>query len=439
MGAIAASAPANAELIKGTVKEVALVPVKVAAERKVTFVKGKLRLEVALAAGAAGCWYEWEIARAMAGTLRLRERPMVEQLAREIVTWEKQLKSALLVDVKYEVDWDGFCSREPEKNLFALTLLKEHGVDHLFYAVSGLCEKNPNFKAQFIERVNTLRLVSVGSAEEKGVAADGSALVLRLFLHEGYNGYLTIKELEKELPKLVVGMRDMGFAREGAAAWSDHGEPAEVPTEHKKKRAKKKPEDDPELQELLEMSAEDGERIEREAQEEREKAEQFAQMKVTIDGALAVYRQQMVMMVGKAVSVEIDWESVDGDQQAAGELLNAGLTPTIGGMAILGQDAAMRKAIKQKVERIVLQRATRGTGGVLLNAGNLFFVVRAVAGMPPMEPAVAAKLMGGVLRETKKAVVKKTVRKTVVEKKKVTKKKGVAKLKVRKVKGKRRR
>jgi len=89
----------------------------------------------------------------------------------------------------FEIDFAGFCSNvDSGRNLFALQLLREHGIDHLFYAVTGLAEKNPNFKQQFAERVSVLRLVHVATPALKNVAAGPGLIVVSLSLHQGYDG-----------------------------------------------------------------------------------------------------------------------------------------------------------------------------------------------------------------------------------------------------------
>ena len=94
-----------------------------------------------------------------------------------------------------------------------LQLLREHGIDHIYYAISGLAEKNPNFKQQFGQRVNRLRLVHVPAAGEKGLEGGEKTLVYKMFLHEGYDGYLTIQQLEKLIAGVVAKMPDQDFSK----------------------------------------------------------------------------------------------------------------------------------------------------------------------------------------------------------------------------------
>ena len=111
--------------------------------------------------------------------------------------------------IVYAVDWAGFTSdADTGRNRFALTLLREHGIDAIYYALSTRCQRDPAFKDQVRRRVRTLRLTHVPRPADKGLASDGDAIVYRLFLHQGYSGYLTIENIEKRLPGVVARMAD---------------------------------------------------------------------------------------------------------------------------------------------------------------------------------------------------------------------------------------
>ena len=167
--------------------------------------------------GEAGAFYEGEIAEKLSGRLKLRTRPMIAELERYAKSWEKNLEELFKSRIQYAFDWDGFtCHDDEGKNAFALTQLREKGIEWMAQALASLAEKNPNFKQQVPSRVRWIYLEFAPRAELKGIRGEQTTLALKLFLHEGYAGYLTLKELEKALPKIVAEMPDI--AEEAAAA-----------------------------------------------------------------------------------------------------------------------------------------------------------------------------------------------------------------------------
>ncbi len=163
-------------------------------------------------AGEAGSFYEVELAEAISAGLHLRTRPMVAELEGYAKQWEASLLEIFGRPIKYAFDWDGFtCQPDEARNVFALTLLREHGIDALYYALRKLAEGNPNFRQQFPSRVQWLYLEHVPASERKAVSGEQTTIRYQLYLHEGYRGYLTQAELEAALPGIVAGMPDIDF------------------------------------------------------------------------------------------------------------------------------------------------------------------------------------------------------------------------------------
>lgn len=132
-------------------------------------------------------------------------------LAREhVLGWQQNLVEELGTPIGWDVDFDGFASNpEMQKNLFGQHILREHGIDHIYYAISNNAKRDPAFKDAFAKRVGMIRLTHVPTPEEKGLSGDGMAIVYRLAIHDGYQGYLTPQELEEQLPAIVAAMHDM--------------------------------------------------------------------------------------------------------------------------------------------------------------------------------------------------------------------------------------
>jgi hypothetical protein len=139
-----------------------------------------------------------------------RELNRLIDLAREhMLGWQQNLVEELGTPIGWDVDFDGFASHpDMQKNLFAQHLLREHGIDHIYYAISNLAKRDPAFKDAFARRVGMIRLTHVPTPEEKSLSGDGMTIELKLALHEGYEGYLTPQELEEQLPGIVFAMTE---------------------------------------------------------------------------------------------------------------------------------------------------------------------------------------------------------------------------------------
>ena len=108
--------------------------------------------------------------------------------------------------------------------------------------------------------------------------------------------------------------------------------------------------------------------------------------------------QQCAMILGKAVTFAIEWESLTGGVEGMGMLLNAGLTPVIGGLAILLADAKRKEQAQGAISRVVLRQASGASEhGFTLKGGTLTYAVVLSPAMPTMEPQLAATLLGRVL------------------------------------------
>ena len=123
-----------------------------------------------------------------------------------------------------------------------------------------------------------------------------------------------------------------------------------------------------------------------------------AEVRKQLEAVLPAYAQQCTMMLGKGVTFGIEWESLTGGVEAMGMLLNAGLTPVLGGLAILMSDAKRKAQAQEAISRVVLrQAAAGGEHGFTLREGTLRYAVMVSPAMPTMDPQLAATLLGRVL------------------------------------------
>ena len=331
--------------------------------------------------GEAGAFYEGEIAEKLSGRLKLRTRPMIAELERYAKSWEKNLEELFGIRIQYAFDWDGFtCNEDEGKNAFALTRLRENGIEWMAQVLASLAEKNPNFKQQVPLRVRWIYLEFAPRAEMKGVRGEQTTLALKLFLHEGYSGYLTLKELEKALPKIVADMPDIA------------GEASPQPEEGEMEGEEKEAETE------VPEGVDPNDRAPQPYQPEPVEENVPAEVRKQFEQVLPVYAQQCAMILGKAVTFGIEWESLTGGVEAMGMLLNAGLTPVIGGLAILLSDAKRKQQAQEAISRVVLRQTMAGSEhGFTLKDGTLTYAVMVSPAMPTMDPQLAATLLGTVL------------------------------------------
>ena len=379
----------------GGLTSVHIVPMPGPEHRAVRMEGNVLNLFIDPSAGEAGCFYESDIADAISQALKLRLRPMMAELERYAKSWEASLEEIFGRPIKFAFDFDTFSGHPDEsKSIFALTMLREHGIDTMYYALRALAEKNPNFKQQVPKRVAWIYLDSV-RPEDKGVHGEKTTIVNHVFLFEGYNGYLTQKELEARLPAIVAGMPDQDW--DTPAAPESTLEPAAEPTaEAHVSYGVPEPDSEPEDAE----------------------AQAFASMQSQIQAMLPVYANQLQLTVGRALPLEIAWDTLGNKVEAVGQLLNAGLTPVLGGLGMLGQDPAIRDAIAKRVDKIVLRKSdTLSDHGFSLDDRILTFAAVLSPTVPTMDPQTAANLLRALFASpaAKSAAKKTAARKSPAE------------------------
>ncbi len=391
------------------------------AHKTIALSSGTLTLRISLAHGESGSFYEHQIASLIRTKLHLAERPLIESIRREALEWQNRLDALFRHPIAFQIDFDGFLSHpQSDVNLRALHMLKEHGVDHLYYVVSNLAESNPNFKQQFRDRISALRLVHVPTPAEAAITTVGSTLLYKLHLHSGYTGYLTMDDLTDQIPALIAALEDQRFTLR------DEREPFNVPPhrsladddEDDDQDDQSSDDEAAELAELRQLAIDEEARLaaddEKEKEDETEaesapatphstspsppQSSAFEQMRDQMNAALPIYAAQFEQLLGKPIPFEIDWNSLDGDALAIGELLNAGLTPILGGLSILGSDAEIRRRIHTLIKKITLRRAAAAPHhGFTLEKSTLVYSAFLSKVIPATDPQLAATLLRTML------------------------------------------
>lgn len=408
-------------------------------EKRIDVNGGILDIHACFNKGEAGCFYEHEIARRILESMGTELKPKIADIREAAEYWEKQLLEEHEIPIKFYIDFAGFTSSfDDQQNKFALTLLKEHGVDALYYAVTGLFEKNPNFKQQFGQRVRRLNVLQVPEPSQKQVSSYDDAISYYCFLHEGYKGYLTIDELKKQLPAIVAAMADIPPSEESSGSSDDGGTDIVEETN--------------ELAELVELQASEQRLADADADGDGEtdlssddggdppENTQFDEVRSSIGSMLPNFAQQFAAFLGKPIELAIDWDSLGGDPVAAGQLLNVCLSPLMTGMMTAGQDPAYRDDLVKYIDHVTLRRVTDADDQALrLEEGELVMAVMTDGEPTVIEGDQATAILKGMIDHIRAAKVEptKTPRKKKAEIKPAPKKaKTQAKKEAPKAKGK---
>jgi len=341
----------NRQVIAEACSTIRLMTVPSAGMKSVEFNQNELWMYISPDNAEAGCFYESDIAEIISRKLKLRTRPMIAELERYAKTWEKSLFDLFGTEIKYAFDWDGFTCMPEDRNAFALTQLREVGIDFIYYAISNLAEKNPNFKQQFPQRIKWIYLEHTPTAEKKSVRGDQTTIAVRLYLHEGYDGYLTIKDLEKALPAIVANMPDII--------------PEPPPAS-----------DQQDLQELAALAAKDQEMVD---------------TRVQAEAALARFSKSLEATIGNAIPVEIHWATLEGDAKDVRDFLNLAMPPLAGALAMIKkEDPFMLSSVAAMIDKIVVEQADCEEGHQFtFESRVLTMAIFREEGFPVMTPAEA--------------------------------------------------
>jgi uncharacterized protein YqcC (DUF446 family) len=183
--------------------------VRDAAEQGCRLEDGVLDVRVRLSPGGEAL-YERDIAAAVSDRLGLETLPLVASLREEMLPRaQRALREALGTTIAVDVEWDGFLTGAPvDRQTWALRRLEEEGLDWLRHALAAVAGRGEDLARLVRRRVGAIRVQHVDRPDGKALLARGRTLVLRLHLHEGYAGRLTIDEMRRRLPGLLAEMDD---------------------------------------------------------------------------------------------------------------------------------------------------------------------------------------------------------------------------------------
>jgi hypothetical protein len=153
------------------------------------------------------------------------------------------------------------------------------------------------------------------------------------------------------------------------------------------------------------------------------RSEQFNMMKQHIAQTMPVYAQQMLAMVGKAIAIDIEWDTIS-NEQALGDVMNVGFSPVIGGIATLAyQDAEFKAKLIATVDRVLIRNTTDATKqGFSLEGRQLNYTIVLIPGMPALDTSIAATLLKTLLSSPPKPAAPKPATKKPAAKKPAPKK-----------------
>ena len=330
------------------ISAVRITCVESADQKEIDLSDGVLTLRLRLADGEAGCFYECDIAEKIISSMGSQWKPIIEEIRRQTQYWEEQLASPEHdAPATYAIDFAGFTSvADDHKVRFALTQLREHGIDVIYYAITRLLESNPNFKQQFQKRVRRLLINHVPDSSQKSLSCYDDALVYQTALHNGYKGYLTIDDMVKRLPGLVAAMTDISDEETMTDETGDSTQTTQGETDELNRMAQY--EDEITENQGTTDEVEDN---------TNGNAEAFAQVRRDMEPTLTSFTQQFASMIGKPIPLSIDWDSLNQDPVAVGMLLNVCLSPIMAGFIDLSQNSSYREDAAKYIQEIVLARA----------------------------------------------------------------------------------
>ncbi len=371
-------------LLQNELNAIYIKTVSDASNKRIVLEDGRLVMHISFSDGERGCYYECDIVRALRQALAPELKQARQELIEHAAAWEKQLEEDLDVPIRFDIDFAGFFSHpDMSANLFGVHILREHGIDALYYAVNALCKGEYDkhreqravdpaiFTDQMQRRIRTLRLVAVADPSNKCVVAgyDGS-IEYRLYVHQGYDGYLTIPELKREIPGHVDQLSDQ-FEAPAPPVDEEQAELERLQREELERDRTSRGssrgigEDgggEPELT--------DEERAAREIAAAQ--AEAMQHMRASFAQVIPAWEDAMGMQLGHAVQMEIDWDSLGGDPNLAGVFIQNGLSPLLEAFSAVASDPKYHDRMAEVVERVVINRAADGSrGGLMLGDGAL--------------------------------------------------------------------
>ena len=192
-------------LQEGSLERIAISFTQNAAAKTCVFDAPVLKLTVCVEQPGAGCFDENEMATTLNAKLAVESR--LDEIKEKVPKTTEWLCETLGTWIDFEVEWDGFLALTDSGKL-QLTLMElgNVGLDWVYYALTGQCEESADFKSKLFDRVRAIRYIHAPNPKAKSITAEGSTLVYRLFLHDGYDGRFIIDHLKEIFEEVVETM-----------------------------------------------------------------------------------------------------------------------------------------------------------------------------------------------------------------------------------------
>lgn len=285
--------------------------------------EGVLRVAVCPGHGPSGGFTEGEIAQKISDGLWFQTAPRMRELQSNAQVIISRLARTLEAPMRCEFDWASFVDH-PDINcvLRGFHTLKDEGLYLLHRALIDVLEDD-EIREIAAQRLRGIGFVHVPTPEEKSIVADGQALVLRLYVHEGTDGCLDVDEVAERIPDLL---RSMAPADDG---YPEPDEPDEV-------------EEEEEPEEVVEEAP------------ESEFDQSVASMEADI---LPGMREQLEELFGRETPLRIDWESLDGDMDRFNQIVTNTMGNAYGALMGMLYNAApdKKERLSGAIQEVFLQ------------------------------------------------------------------------------------
>ncbi len=316
------------EELPRSMQRIAIEFTNTASSRSCYLANGVLTLTLAPESGD-GCFREDEILGVLRQAIGHHLRPKVRSLEERAEKWAERLTDIVGAPIQIEVDWRGFTTfTERGDRDAALELLGDSGLDSFYFALSDVCD-DEDMLALALRRVRTLRLEHVSDPEQKGLVADGSALVLSQFLHEGDDGYLSQGSIEARICELLATMDNLpGFADPISPDDEDPTDAEGEETGFEHTYATEIHGDDDQL------------------------ATMIAHMR---DAMFPQMLEQMTSMIQRPIDLAVDWTQVTSACRLGSLMTQVG--HVMGGLSVVAYDDAYSDHLTARIQRVRVTHA----------------------------------------------------------------------------------
>jgi len=269
------------------------------------------------------------------------------------------------------VDWESFRSiGDGRKILDALKRLRNDLFYSVHYALFHLKKKIP-----FDACLKSLHFENVMNADERSITVDGMTITFSVPMVEARTCYTT-DAVQKQLAELV---KELPIPRIDEAPV----EKVAVSEEIEEPEAVAEPAEDEDEQKDFPPGAEES------------PADQFQQMVTSMESdMMGPMRAQMSQLFGKDFGLEVDWDSMDQDQDHFNLVVSGAMGAVMGALMVMAYDPAMKNPVIAAVCGIALRydHTVRGVG-LSLDKG----VLKVNCGGPASQYAPDPAAMGEVI------------------------------------------